>query len=68
MQTKTGQQAWQAVIKTRKPDQPDVGDTKGAPWEALYHLAIVIGMRQSELLGLKWTDLDWVRKYLKVER
>lgn len=41
---------------------------KGHRWEALYHLAIVTGMRQSELLGLKWTDLDWIRKYLKVER
>ena len=25
----------------------------------LYHLAIHTGMRQSELLGLKWEDLDW---------
>jgi len=41
---------------------------KGHRWEALYHLAIVTGMRESELLGLKWTDLDWTRKYLKVER
>ena len=41
---------------------------KGHRWEALYHLAIVTGMRQSELLGLKWIDLDWIRKYLKVER
>jgi integrase len=41
---------------------------KGHRWEALYHLAIVTGMRQSELLGLKWTDLDYIRKYLKVER
>jgi integrase len=41
---------------------------KGHRWEALYHLAIVTGMREAELLGLKWTDLDWIRKYLKVER
>ena len=25
-------------------------------------------MHESELLALKWTDLDWIRKYLKVER
>ena len=37
-------------------------------WEALFHLAIVTGARQMELLGLKWTDLDWVRQTLKVER
>ena len=41
---------------------------KGHRWEALYHLAVVTGMRESELLGLRWTDLDWVRKYLKVEQ
>lgn len=41
---------------------------KGHRWEALYHLAIVTGMRESELLGLKWVDLDWGRKYLKIER
>lgn len=37
-------------------------------WEALFHLAIVTGARQMELLGLKWTDLDWVRQTLKIER
>ena len=36
--------------------------------EAVIHLAIVTGMRQMELLGLKWTDLDWIRKTIKVER
>jgi integrase len=40
----------------------------GHRWEALYHLAIVTGMRQSELLGLKWIDLDWIRQTIKVER
>jgi integrase len=40
----------------------------GHRWEALYHLAIVTGMRQMELLGLKWADLDWIRQMLKVER
>ena len=40
----------------------------GHRWEALYHLAIVTGMRQMELLGLKWADLDWRRQTLKVER
>ena len=35
---------------------------------ALYHLAIATGLRQSELLGLKWSDLDWQRKTLYVQR
>jgi integrase len=36
--------------------------------EALFHLAIVTGLRESELLGLKWTDLDWTMHILRVER
>jgi integrase len=37
-------------------------------WDALFHLAIATGARQMELLGLKWTDLDWIKQTLKVER
>ncbi len=36
--------------------------------EALLHLAASTGMRQMEILGLKWSDLDWIKKTLKVER
>ena len=36
--------------------------------EALYHLAVTTDMHQVELLGLKWTDLDWRKQTLKVER
>lgn len=36
--------------------------------EALFHLAIATGMRQSELLGLQWSDLDWQKKTLTVQR
>ncbi len=41
---------------------------RGHRWEALYQLAVVTGMRQMELLGLRWADLDWIRQTLKVER
>ena len=37
-------------------------------WEALFQLAVTTGMRQMELLGLRWTDLDWLSKTLRVER
>lgn len=40
----------------------------GHRWEAVFHLALVTGMRQMELLGLKWDDLDWIRQTIKVER
>jgi integrase len=36
--------------------------------EAIIHLAVISGMRQMELLGLKWSDLDWIKQTLKIER
>jgi integrase len=36
--------------------------------EALYHLAITTGMRQGELLGLKWKDIDASACTLHVQR
>jgi integrase len=41
---------------------------QGHRWEALFHLAVISGMRQMELLGTKWNDLDWLRQTLKIER
>jgi len=34
----------------------------------LFHLAVKTGMRQGELLGLKWGDLDWMTGALQVNR
>ena len=36
--------------------------------EALFHLTITTGLRESEVLALKWSDLDWAKQSLKVER
>jgi integrase len=36
--------------------------------DPVVHLAVTSGMRQMELLGLKWLDLDWVSQSIKVER
>lgn len=38
------------------------------PDEALYVLAITTGMRQSELLGLRWRDVDLDNKFVSVNR
>lgn len=35
---------------------------------ALYHLAVTTGLRQGEILGLKWADLDWNEKKLHIRR
>jgi integrase len=40
----------------------------GHRYEALLHLAVTTGMRMGELLGLKWSDLDWASGTLKVQR
>jgi integrase len=34
----------------------------------LYYLAIHTGMRQAELIGLKWEDIDWSLRTLQVKR
>jgi integrase len=68
-----------AVIKPRKPDKEmEILDesqisqllyaTKESRCESILHLAVTTGMRQVELLGLKWIDLDWIMQTIKVER
>ncbi len=47
-----------------RPLMPDearefLGAVRGHPLEALFVLAIATGMRQGELLGLRWRDVDW---------
>src|SRR5579859_1926623 len=41
---------------------------KGDPLEALYVLALTTGMRQGELLGLKWEDVDITLGTVQVRR
>lgn len=41
---------------------------RGHRLETIIHLAVTTGLRQMELLGLKWTDLDWIKQTLKIER
>jgi integrase len=41
---------------------------RGDRLEALYVLAVTTGMRQGELLGLKWQDVDLEAKMLQVRR
>ncbi|MCC9294388.1 site-specific integrase [Clostridium sp. WLY-B-L2] len=41
---------------------------KGHRLEALFILALSTGLRQGELLGLKWADIDFSKKELHVKR
>ena len=38
------------------------------PLEAYYLLAITTGLRQGELLGLQWRDVDWDNRQLQIRR
>lgn len=40
----------------------------GNRFEILFYLAIETGMRQGELFGLKWVDIDWSRSKINVRR
>ena len=40
----------------------------GSPLETLFYLALTSGMRKGELLGLKWSDVDWNKCMLNVQR
>jgi integrase len=37
-------------------------------YAVLYQMAISTGLRQGELLGLKWSDLDWATRRLHIQR
>src|SRR5215217_4144957 len=59
-----------AEIKPLFPTQVRVllSAARGDRLEALYVLAIHTGLRQGELLGLKWTDVDLDARSLSVQR
>jgi len=41
---------------------------EGKRIEAIIFLAVTSGMRQGELLGLKWGDIDWGQSTLRIQR
>jgi len=41
---------------------------EGSRYKALYHLAITTGMRYGELTGLRWSDIDWERGTVRIQR
>lgn len=41
---------------------------KGDRLEALYSVALTLGLRQSEALGLQWDDIDFVNRTVSVRR
>jgi len=37
-------------------------------YQVLYFLAIATGLREGELLGLQWSDIDWVNRRIQIKR
>lgn len=37
-------------------------------WKAMIHLMLVTGARRGEILGLKWSDIDFTKNRIQIER
>jgi integrase len=65
-----------ATKRVRKPRSLTVGqfhallEVIGADvcWRTMLLVAVSFGLRISELLGLKWKDVDWLNKTIRIER
>ncbi len=55
-------------ILTQEQAQRLVIASQGSRFGMLFYLALMTGMREGELLGLKWSDLDWKRGVFEVQR
>jgi len=42
--------------------------TTGTRYGTLIYMALMTGMREGELLGLKWADVDWTKGQLYIQR
>ena len=74
-----GRNAADAVTRPRfkRKEMKTLNDTQvrsflsmleGTRNDALFWMAISTGLRQGELLGLKWSDIDWRNRHLQVQR
>ena len=41
---------------------------RGDRWETLWELLLVTGLRPGEALGLKWSDVDWDQRKVRIQR
>ena len=55
-------------ILTEEQAQQLIIATENTRYGMLIYMALVTGMREGELLGLKWSDLDWTKGQLYIQR
>ena len=41
---------------------------RGDRLDTLYRVALTLGLRRGEAIGLRWTDIDWDRKTMRISR
>jgi integrase len=60
----------EGTVKILTPEQTQnlVESVKDPKYKALLIMAIMTGARQGELLGLKWSDIDWEAKQVFIKR
>lgn len=65
-----GQKAMQKAMKVLAPSQIQdfLGQEHDPKYQMLFTLAIFTGARQGELLGLKWSDVDWKNRQICIQR
>ena len=55
-------------ILTEEQAQQLIIATENTRYGTLIYMALMTGMREGELLGLKWSDLDWTKGQLYIQR
>ena len=63
-------QSKEAVFAVLKRDEIErlIEATEHPKFKMLFHLAVMSGARQGELLGLKWSDVLWESKQISIKR
>ncbi|MBN1227549.1 MAG: site-specific integrase [Deltaproteobacteria bacterium] len=68
----TGKEGFQEQEKIKVLTPPQIkaflSKAKNQKHKALFMLALFSGARQGELLGLKWSDIDWNQRQIHIQR
>ncbi|MBW2604303.1 MAG: site-specific integrase [Deltaproteobacteria bacterium] len=65
---KGGEETLQITIFTPPEINAFIDAEEDQKYRTLFMLAILSGARQGELLGLKWTDVDWFNNQIHIQR
>lgn len=59
---------YRGTVLTPEQGQHLLAAVAGRRLEALYHIALLLGLREGEILGLRWIDVDFTAHTLRVEQ